>query len=517
MPLRKPLTTALQPTARPHSAVAPYDGLNTRDPLATLGESYAVILDNFYPTSGGVSLRAGSELLTSHTVDTIEFASLFSYRPAAGGADSIFAGGPDGIYDVTAGGTVSAPVTPGTDANWAGVNVTTGGGNFLWCCNGVDQARYYNGTAWTLLTAPALTGVTSTSIFAATVFKARLYLLCNNSLSFWYLPVNSIAGAAVEYPLQVLCSKGGRLVAIGTWTVDNSSGPNDYFAALTSEGQVVVYEGYDPSTANTWSLVGVFDIGAPLGRQPMTRVGGDLYILTTSGVQSLSALMRQEGATVRPLTSRIDPTFKSLATLYKDNVGWGICYHQRDNALLVNVPVGLGRSWQLVMNATTGAWCRFVGWDARVFAAAGDDLYFARAHQVYQAWDGTSDNGAAIMARCQTGYNYFRRGGVQHHIKLLRVNGNLTGTLPIQLGLAQDFTSGEYRGSLQTFINTEYLWDSAVWDAALWGIAAVNPHAWRTVFNRPGHSTALMLRVNAKGATFTWYSTNYILQQGGLL
>jgi hypothetical protein len=42
---------------------------------------------------------------------------------------------------------------------------------------------------------------------------------------------------------------------------------DDYAAFITSEGQVAVYSGADPASSTTWSLVGVFDIGAPIGRR----------------------------------------------------------------------------------------------------------------------------------------------------------------------------------------------------------------------------------------------------------
>ena len=63
------------------------------------------------------------------------------------------------------------------------------------------------------------------------------------------------------FPLGQIFKMGGFLVQMATWTIDNVSGMDDYAAFITSEGEVAIYQGYDPTQQSTWSLVGVFRIG----------------------------------------------------------------------------------------------------------------------------------------------------------------------------------------------------------------------------------------------------------------
>jgi hypothetical protein len=43
-------------------------------------------------------------------------------------------------------------------------------------------------------------------------------------MDLWYLPIDSIAGAAHKFPVGALFKKGGHLVAIGAWTLDSGNG-----------------------------------------------------------------------------------------------------------------------------------------------------------------------------------------------------------------------------------------------------------------------------------------------------
>ena len=85
-------------------------------------------------------------------------------------------------------------------------------------------------------------------------FKRSIYFLKKNSMSFFYLPIDSITGTVSEFPLGALFSKGGYLMAMGTWTIDGGFGTDDYCVFISSEGQAVVYKGTDPSSSTTWAL-----------------------------------------------------------------------------------------------------------------------------------------------------------------------------------------------------------------------------------------------------------------------
>ena len=369
--MRQVMNSAARPSSQSKSLPAPIGGWNARDPIADMPARDAVFLDNFFPRTTDVSLRKGSALFASLPADINATAphnirSLLSYSPTSG-VKKLFAADNTGIYDVTAGGAVSTIASAATNGEWQSLNISTAGGSFLWCCNGVDKARYFNGTAWTVLdttTTPALTGIVSADVINISLFKTRPILLCKNSLSFWYLPVVAIAGAASEFPLGSIFKKGGYLVATESWTLDAGTGPDDYFVAITSEGEVAVYRGTDPANAANFSLVGVFDIGKPLSRRCFVKLGGDLGILTIKGLYPLSKAMLSASIDRRvALTDKIDAAIVSYADEFKSLYGWQVLLFSEAPFILINVPILAAHalnamySYQFVMNTMTGACC----------------------------------------------------------------------------------------------------------------------------------------------------------------
>jgi len=105
--------------------------------------------------------------------------------------------------------------------------------------------------------AVTITNVATSDISQAWSFKERIFMVEGGTTSVWYLPVKSIGGAAVEIPLGSLFSKGGSVLFGATWSLDSGSGLDDVCVFVTTTGQVAVYEGTDPASASTWSLVGV--------------------------------------------------------------------------------------------------------------------------------------------------------------------------------------------------------------------------------------------------------------------
>lgn len=525
--MRQPTQQAYSPTSAPITLPAPTGGWNANDPLAKMPKLDAVFLDNIFPTAGNVMLRKGSELFATLPADIIpssphNVTSLLSYT-SPGGVSRLFAGLEDGIYDVTVGGTIALPDTVATEGKWLSVNITTAGGSFLWCCNGVDNSRYYDGAAWTVLSG-ALTGVVSADIAHVNLHKFRLMFCCNDSLSFWYLPVNSIAGAALEFPLGALFRRGGYLMATGTWTLDGGNGPDDYFVAVTSNGEVAVYAGTDPSSAADWALVGVYFVGVPLGRKCLLKMSGDLYILTQQSLYPMSSALQMLGSKEQvPLSQKISKAWTEYTANFGDLYGWSATFFPSAGMLVVNVPVLQNHtyangliSYQLVMNTQTRSWCRFMGMSGEAWVVHDSRLYFGRNDQVFQAWTGTTDSGAAIDGRAKQAF-FSPAGGQNARVTLLRpiLNG---GNLQIQTGVDTDYNETFlYGASSNPGGVSESEWDTAIWDESTWSAGSTTNAKWRSVSHTPGMAISFRLRINQKGATMTWTATNLIIQSGGMM
>ena len=105
------------------------------------------------------------------------------------------------------------------------------------------------------------------------------------------MPVASVAGTVATFDLASIAQKGGSLQAIGTWTRDGGDGSDDLAVFLTSEGEAIVYAGTNPGSADAWNLVGVFNIGRPIGRRCVEKVGADLIVTTENGFLPLSKIL----------------------------------------------------------------------------------------------------------------------------------------------------------------------------------------------------------------------------------
>ncbi len=520
---------------------APYGGWNARGNLANMPPLEAVVLDNLFPGVQEVSLRKG--MVGFKTDFPLPVHSLLVYNGPTG--SKLFASTDEAIYDATASGSLY-PDTESLDLDfldesysyrtldpffqvactsgwWQYVNFSTAGGSFLLAVNGSDDLLLYNGSSWTSVTAsssPAITGIATSSLVGVSLHKKRVWFIEKDSMNLWYLPVESIAGAAVKFPIGSLFRSGGKVLAIGSWTFDGGNGPDDYFVVVTSNGEIAVYQGTDPSSADAWALVGVYEAGIPVGRKPLTDFGGDLLYLSRNGLFPLSKLLQStiiDRSTA--FSYKIDGAFLDAATTYSANNGWEMLPYRSGNFLIVNIPVSNGAvSYQYVMNTITGAWCRFTGWNASCWARVGSDLYFGGPDAVYQAWVGTNDDGTAITATWAQAYNSLGFKG-QKQISMVRPNFSLAGNATLLMSLDQDFQT--FDGQTQiTYIDNSpaSLWDSAIWDTSLWpmGVAAVEPQ-WLTIPNNLGYMHSFRGQLTTSEASFAWTSLNYAIQPAGVL
>jgi hypothetical protein len=107
--------------------------------------------------------------------------------------------------------------------------------------------------------APAITGVTTTTLTQPTLFKNRMWFIQKDTLKAWYLPTSSIGGAAQVLDLSAVARLGGTLVSMAAWTIDAGYGVDDNLVFITDQGEVIVYRGTDPASASTWALIGYLD------------------------------------------------------------------------------------------------------------------------------------------------------------------------------------------------------------------------------------------------------------------
>lgn len=484
-----------QQLGRPEPVPAPTGGWDAVSPLADMPPDRAIVLTNWIPTPTDVRVRRGHQIHAGPMGSSV-VESLMPYNAAAESDQKLFAAANLHIYDVTASGAASSSVSSLSNNRWQWANFTTSGGHYLWICNGADAPQHFDGSSWTT---PSLSVTTysASDIINVSAHKTRLWVVFKDSLTAGYLPTSSIAGTVSNFPLGAIFNKGGYLVATTTWTKDGGNGEDDYFVAITSEGQVAVYQGTDPADSTAWALVGVFDLGAPIGRRCFTKVAGDVAIVNIDGVLPLSkALIQDRGAAARiAITANINNAMNAAARSYKDNFGWELQPYPKGTYVLLNVPIQEGETQQqYVMNTLTGAWCQFTNQNANCWCVFKDNLYFGGNDGYVKMADTTGqDITEPVDAVGQGAYNYYQIKGRLKQWKMIQPLLTTDSSARPSLGISTDFRDNAVLGTPSSAESVSALYDTAIYDTDVYAVESRSIADWATI-SGVGNSASIHFR-----------------------
>lgn len=507
-----------QAVSRASPVPAPTAGWDAASNIANMPADRAVRLDNMFPDSSECRLRNGYTEHATGIGGIVE--TLMEYRSPT--ANRLFAAGNGAIYDVTTAGAVgSAAVSGLSEDRWSHVQYSNSAGNWLIAVNGDDVGRKYDGSSWSTLAvsnggSPSLAD--SSSLDYVAVFARRLFFLEKNSLRFWYLAVNEVGSPSANvFDLGPHATLGGKLVAMGSWTRDGGAGMDDLGVFLTSAGEVFVYSGLDPANANSWTRVGIFRIGPPIGTRCLYNLAGDLVVATVDGLISLSQAINLERMKTErfSLSGRIANAVTTAYATFGSLPGWQVLYYPTGSWVILNVPQSNATYHQYVMNSQTGAWCRFIGMGARCWSCLADDLYFgSEGGSVFRADNGQNDGGAGIQVVVLQAYNYFGRSANLKHFRQVRPILFSNSTLPeIEIQVSVDFQESDIPGST-TFAGTAAgVWDAGLWDSAIWGGAQERLSGWQTT-NSLGEAGALRIEATLKDIELTYAGASILYEMG---
>ena len=488
------------------SLPAPVGGWNARDSLADMDAKDAVAMINWMPRTTMVQVRYGYSQYVTGIIGQVE--TLMAYSGAA--TAQLWAIASGSIYNVTTTGAApAASVTSLTNSRWQHINIATAGGNFIEMCNGADGVYTYNGTTWTDKSA-SITGVTAANLIGINLHKNRAWFIEEDSLRAWYLPTASITGAANALDLRAFATKGGYLMAMATWTIDAGYGIDDLAVFITNKGEVIIYRGTDPSSATTWALVGVYQIGSPIGRRCFAKYSGDLLLITYDGLVPLSGALQSSRTNPRvALTDKIQAQIGSAVSSYNSNFGWQIQLYPKEDMLLLNVPVNTGNDQeQYVMNTLTGAWCDFQGWDANCWELFNDDIYFGGNTFVGRAWNTNADNSTAIESSVLQAFNQLG-SPMEKQFTMMRPTMLTNGEPSIQGSINTDFDTSEPAANLSTAVIAGGTWDSGLWDTALWAETLSLSRLWQGATG-VGKWGAPRLEASTNGVQLQWLNTEIV-------
>lgn len=371
---------------------------------------------------------------------------------------------------------------------------------------------------WSITTISG-SGLNPVNLITITVFKQRCWFIENNTMNVWYSGTSAFQGALTLLPLGSLFKMGGTLMQMATWTIDNVSGINDYAAFITTEGEVAIYQGYDPSQLSTWSLVGIFRIGRPIGRRCITKLASDVLVITADGLTPLSqALLTDRTQNDANLTYKILNAINNDVQAYNANFGWQVIDYPLGNKLVLNVPEAANSTThQWVMNSVSKAWCRFKNWNANCWEIQQDSLYFGSNQAVYLADTGTTDAGNAITVDCKPAFSYFDMPGQQKRFVMARPIFAVSNNISPKINLNIDFNDISNPPPVFTSGGVAP-WDISPWNTTPWGgiAPAIIVKNWIGIAGI-GYVASGRIQMQVSKIGVQWFSTDYMFEPGGPL
>jgi hypothetical protein len=312
---------------------------------------------------------------------------------------------------------------------------------------------------------------------------------------------------------------------MATWTIDNAAGIQEYALFISSEGEIAMYSGSDPSNSSTWLIVGIFRVGRPVGRRCFVKIGSDVVVISADGFFPVSkALLTDRSQVEDAISNKIINLVNNDVQNYGSNFGWSATLYPIGNKVIINVPQVEGSiQYQYVMNTITGAWCRFTNWNANCFATLGDSLYFgsnlgsgANTAFVAKADTGFSDGGAFIFGEAKTAFRYFGAPGQQKRITMVRPVIQTAGVMRASIGMDMEFSDKIPAGS-PTFSGTSgTAWNTGAWNTFPWGDISSVKKDWQGV-SGIGDAGALHMKIVNNATAVQWQSISYVYEVGGVL
>lgn len=500
-----------QTITTPSSIVSPIGGWNTRDALDAMDPKDAITLDNWFPDAGACVVRGGSASyatgMGSGTVQTLAELNAGATRAFVAGANSR-------IYDISSSGAATSKASGFTSNQWQTANFNS----LLHLCNGADAPQAYDGTT---VTTPSWSGVTLTNLKGCVPFKFRLWFWENASQNAWYGGVNAITGALTAFPLATVAQTGGNIVAINTLSNSGVESPDDYLLFFLSSGEVVIYQGTDPSSASTFALIGRFIIGPIVNTRSVCRYGADCYATIQDDHTSMSIILAALRAGQPLPKSKISGAVQTAVVANASAFGWQALTYPRGHMVIFNIPNADGTFSQHVLSTISGSWCRFNGWAASTFGLYNNNLYFGTAGGlVYQANTGVTDVGSvAITANGQqawsalaaTPQNAFN-AAYRKRIAAVRPVISASGSISYSYGIGVDYQSIVVQ-TPATGTTVGSAWDVSPWDTSPWSSegGTIDPR-WRAG-RGSGQSISIAVSVMAAQQA-SWLRTDLMVEQG---
>jgi hypothetical protein len=508
---RQPLPSQLQQQMQTTTIPAPTRGIIMNENEAFMQPGGAIVCDNWAPTMRGVKLRGGCVRWATLPENT---PVISGFEFISGNNQRIFAGNATKLYDVT----TSTPVlikSGQLSGNYVASQMANQGtppDHMLVCNDAGDYVLHFDGTTWTTFNAGQITyaggGTTTATGHNLTYvwkYRGRFYFIEGGTMNAYCLGINAYQGALNLIPLAGACTKGGKLLFGATWSVDAGDGIDDTCVFGTDQGELLIFTGSNPTDPNNWRQEGRYAISPPMGMNAHIGVGGDLLMMSVDGIVPISASITMSPGQLElaAITRQIKPMWRDEVNA-KRSWSWTMKKWDEYGGIFVTWPGGSpGNRYCAVINNATGAWCRFVGWDATCFMRLRGDMFFGTQDGYIMQADRTGyDDGKPYVATLVGGWEMFQSPSETITWRQSRAAFTSGSGEPFQPQLA---ACTDYVVTLPTpppagpdpglaDVWDQGLWDQAKWDQPSVGRAPVRNTMWVSI-GQTGFSHAPVVQV----------------------
>jgi hypothetical protein len=519
---------------------APTKGIIATEPMYSAGDiglDAAIWLYNMVAGEYGCRVRQGSIQAANGLLDLNDEAgdvrTVFLYNSVQAGAtdDIFFATTSKGIWDITDPDNVSLyfewPVKNEATTGWCSVlNYTNvNGDHFILLCDEDNGYYIFDGVDWALGTFTGSPKPNAEDLVQITEWNSRIWFVERNSARAWYLDPLALKGDVTPFDVGNRFKKGGHLVQNTTWTLDDGAGMDDKFVQISSSGDILVWEGVN--VGSNLTLVGRWTTGeTPEGRRVMSDWGGDVHILTQTGVVRLSILM-EGNASLSPAaftTNNISRYIRERMQKTVEDYGWSMETNPREGIALISTPASVLQSLkplQFVYNVNTGSWGMFRDLDVRCMDQNVNGFFFGTSDGRVMLMDGYRDNvtaedgGDNITFSLLTHFSHLGSPASWKRPQFVRPAwiGSTQPTYNLQI--RYDFDIGEVLTSPPYVIDSQAQWDVDNWDEAIWEGRA------QTTFETIGvRGQGRHIAVAIRGTAYTelsYLGADLMFEVGGML
>lgn len=533
------LLTVQKATQKQVRLPAPMGGLNGAQSFLDTPITDALGLENFVIRPYGLEIRKGwkywyDNAFGGNVVTLLPYNGLLVGQSKLFAATSESGAGNNGpLYDVT----ISAAAVPGAKAlvpstapdipgQWSYVQFSTGNSSFL--CAVQSGAGYYTyepAGGW--IERPTAAGAgniqfpggdpkTTKDFNFITVWKNRLWFIARNSTKAYYLPVGAVAGLLEVFDFGSLFPNGGFLSLILDWTYDSGKGIDDSLVIVSTQGDLIIYDGTNPAVATDFVLRGSWFIGRmPSGQRNYAQQAGDLWIITEYGVMSVSDAV--SGRVTAPTqqssaAGKYNPVLARNVTETLDQSYWFLSSVPSEEVMFLGTPYsnpifGYRVSW--IMSAFTKGWSSVANVDPLCMAVFQGSVYFGdRNGYMKQAFfgyrDGDSYNsatlGSEVTARFITGFYDFGTPTANKTPTRVRLLGVCDGVPAYRIKVKGEYDISETLSTPAPATPSGALWDSAIWDMSFWQFAQQTFKRW---FGVSGFGKKLSVQLAIRGSGYT--------------